>query len=140
MKKILFIGLVMLLFGACSVDSADSADNYYFEYVPIEMVEMPEEFSLGQSYTIQYTYLRPTICHFFNDLYNVVDQNVRTIIVQNTVHVGDIAVCEPLTNEVIHGSFDFTVTNSNIHYFKFWQGQDDSGQDVFLEIEVPVIN
>ena len=140
MRKLFFIGFVMLFLGSCSVDSATDVNEFRTEFVPIATVEVPETFQLGQSYNIQYTYYRPTNCHVFNDLYTVASQNQTTIAVINTVITGGVESCEPLTNEVESRSFNFAVTNSSTHYFKFWQGQDDSGQDIYLKIEVPVNN
>ena len=138
MRKILSIGLIALLLGSCSADSPGDTTSYYNEFVPIATVEMPETFQLGQTYIIEYTYNRPTTCHLFYNLLYETDQNVATIAVNNTVLTGGGASCEPLTDEIVSRSFDFAVYNSNTHYFKFWQGKDDSNEDIFLEFEVPV--
>ena len=36
-------------------------------------------------------------------------------------------------------TFNFYVTSNGSYIFKFYQGEDTNGQDVFLTIEVPVI-
>jgi hypothetical protein len=35
-------------------------------------------------------------------------------------------------------SFNFQVTSTKPYIFKFWQGKDTEGNNIFLEIEVPV--
>jgi len=138
MRNLLFAGFVMLFLGSCSVDSDNINDGFYLEYVPIETVDMPTEFELGQTYEIEYTYYRPTTCHVFNDLYYVTELNQRTIAVINTVYPESSSPCENLELEVITRTFNFPVTNSSTHYFRFWQGTDSNNQDLYLEIEVPV--
>ena len=138
MRKILFIGLVTLLLGSCSVESDNINDGFYFEYVPIETVDMPAEFELGQSYEIEYTYYRPSTCHVFNDLYYVAELNQRTIAVINTVYPESSSPCEDLELEVITRTFNFVVNNNSTYLFRFWQGTDSNDQDLYLEIEVPV--
>ena len=138
MRKILFIGLVMLLLGSCSVESDNITDGFYFEYVPIETVDMPAEFELGQTYEIEYMYYRPSTCHVFNDLYNLPGMNQYTIAVIKTVYPESIEPCEDLELEVITRTFNFNVTSSSTYHFRFWQGTDSNNQDLYLEIEVPV--
>jgi len=138
MRKILFASFIMLLLGSCSVESDRINDGFYFEYVPIETVDMPAEFELGQTYEIEYTYYRPTTCHVFNDLYYVAEFNQRTIAVINTVYPESSSPCEDLELEIITRTFNFVVNNNSTYYFRFWQGTDSNNQDLYLEIEVPV--
>lgn len=139
MKKMLLIGFVSLLLASCVSDSDTIANDFRTEYVPIATVNMPEEFQLGQVYSIEYTYYRPTTCHtFLNLYYEVGDQGLRTIAITNRVYTGGDATCESLIDEVITRTFNYSVDTAETHHFRFWQGKDDSGNDVYLEFEVPV--
>jgi len=77
----------------------------------------------------------------FYDLYYVAHSNIRTIAVINKVITsnGNI-VCENLTNELEEKSFNFVVNQNGGNYvFKFWQGEDENGEDIYLVFEVPVV-
>ncbi len=138
MRKILFAGFIMLLLGSCSVESDKINDGFFTEFVPIETVDMPAEFELGQTYEIEYTYYRPTTCHVFNDLYYRIELDYRTILLINTVYPESTSPCEDLELEVITRTFNFVVNTNSTYHFRFWQGTDSNNQDLYLEIEVPV--
>ena len=53
---------------SCSIDS-DYSPTFYLEVLPIESVNMPQEFVLGETYEIEITYNRPNGCYFFNDFF-----------------------------------------------------------------------
>ncbi|MCF6295187.1 MAG: hypothetical protein L3J25_05810 [Flavobacteriaceae bacterium] len=140
MKKIFFFGFVALAFWSCSIDDSINED-FYFEILPIESASVPTEMRFGEVYTINYSYFKPSSCHFFNNLYYVAESNIRTIAVINKVinNTGNI-VCEDLTDELEEKSFNFVVNNNGGTYvFKFWQGEDENGEDTYLVFEVPVV-
>ena len=137
MKKIVFLILLvgLALFNSCAVD--DSVAEFQIEFVPIETVEIPAEFDFGETYTITVTYKRPTTCHSFSSFNYVPEQgNVRNVAVVNFVTFGND--CETLEDDVQSESFSFSVLDTNTYTFKFWQGKDDNGQDMYLIFEVPV--
>ena len=137
MKKLFYFGLIIAAFWSCSLDDSASED-FHFEILPIENASVPDEMSFGEVYTIGYTYLRPSTCHGFNDLYYVAENNTRTVAVINTVI--DNNACEDLTDELVERSFSFFVqNNSGSIIFKFWQGEDENEQDVYLIFEVPIV-
>lgn len=137
MKKALFLLLFTTMFWSCDIDDS-SETNFYYEILPIESATFPvSEFVIGESYEINYTYLRPTTCHFYRDLYYVIDGNQRNIAVMNTVFYEDN--CEELTNDIIEQSFTFNaIQDVNSYTFKFWSGKDEEGEDTFLIFEIPV--
>ena len=103
---------------------------------------LPDEFQFGETYAIGYTYLRPSTCHAFKDLYYFPEGNTRTVAVINYVFSGNTN-CEPLTGEEgrVERTFDFYVKQETGSYiFKFWQGEDDQGEDLYLIVEVPVVD
>ena len=71
MKKLLFIALVSMLISSCNVDDAIGQD-FHFEILPIEEILMPESFTAGEFYQIDYSYYRPSTCYSFNELYYLV--------------------------------------------------------------------
>lgn len=134
MKKIISL-LAILLFTSCSLD--DTVE-FRTETLPIVDVDIPQEFVLGQTYTIKVWYERPSTCHGFDGFYYDSYLNERTIAVKNVVVKRND--CQELTNQIVEASFDFYVTSNGSYIFKFWQGVDDNGDYIFYEVEVPVID
>lgn len=136
MKRFFILSFVFALLVSCSFD--DDNVDYHVEFVPIESVDIPDEFILGETYPITVNYLRPSTCHVFREFYYVRDLNQRTVAVTNYHYSGD--ACEDLTDEMTEATFNFIVTNNGSYIFKFWQGEDTNGEDQFLTIEVPVVD
>ena len=123
-----------LILASCSVN--DDSPNYSFEILPVESVDIPDSFILGETYPITVSYYKPSNCHTFREFYYVKNNNERTVAPIN--YVFDKASCETLENELVEEAFNFVVTGNGSYVFKFWQGQDDDGEDQYLIIEVPV--
>lgn len=136
MKKLLILSVLLSLLFSCTVD--DDNSNFSFEILPIESVDIPEEFTLGDVFPITVTYQTPTTCHRFRDFYYIRENNERTVSIINTVFNGEN--CEDLNEESRTATFNFKVTSNGSFIFKFWQGKDENDEDIFLEIEVPVTN
>ncbi len=134
MKKIASLIVLILIFNSCT--PSNDGPNYLFELLKIESVEIPTEFTLGQTYPITVHYKLPTSCHFFNQIYYNRDLNIRTIAVESAVAQNDNCLDTP---EVFREyTFNFYVTNTGSYIFKFFQGKDENGNNIFLEYEVPV--
>jgi len=140
MKKIFLFGFIVVAFWSCSLDDSLN-DDFYFEILPIESAYVPDEMHFGEVYTINYSYFKPSSCHMFYDLYYVAHSNIRTIAAINKVITGDgNVVCEDLISELEERSFSFVVNkNLGTYVFKFWQGEDENGEDTYLIFEVPVV-
>lgn len=134
MKKIFFLLLIAISFSSCSVDDGN---DFYYEILPVESVDIPEEFVLGETYEITVTYLRPTTCHVFNNFYYESELNQRTVAIVTTVYQNND--CLPLIDEQIEASFNFIVNSNGTYVFKFWQGEDENGNDLYYIVEVPVV-
>ena len=134
MKKFLLLSFILVLFGSCSVD--DNDQDYSLEILPIESVDMPESFTMGEVYPITVTYLRPSNCHLFREFYYAKDNNTRTVAVIDYKFLK--TDCEDLDNELVEATFNFQPTSNGSYIFKFWQGEDAEGEDQYLIIEVPV--
>jgi len=136
MKKIVFLLLIAISLTSCSLED-DSPNNFYYEILPVESVELPEEFVLGQTYEITVTYLRPTTCHVYNNIYYEAELNQRTVAVVTTVYQNND--CLPLIDQVAEVTFNFMVNSNGTYVFKFWQGEDENGNDLYYVVEVPVV-
>lgn len=125
-----------MVFASCDID--DDSMNYSFEILPVESVEIPDEFELGETYPIKVSYYRPTSCHSFKEFYYQKENNIRTV--APIMYVIEDDTCETLEDEIAEATFNFVVTSNGSYIFKFWQGEDTEGEDQYLEIEVPVID
>ncbi len=134
MKKLIALTLLLVSVLSCSVDNDEP--NYGYEILPVENVDMPTEFVYGETYTITVSYYRPSTCHYFSEFYYVISGTQRTIAPITIVYDKD--TCENLEDDLVDATFEFLVTSTNTYTFKFWQGEDEDGDDVYLTIEVPV--
>ena len=121
--------------GSCSVD--DDTQDFNLEILPVESVEIPDSFTLGQTYPITVSYLKPSTCHLFREFYYAKENNIRTVAIIDYKYLNHD--CEDLENELVEATFNFNVTSNGSYIFKFWQGEDADGVDQYLTIEVPVI-
>lgn len=135
MKKFAILSLILLCFTSCSINDDDDV-GYSFDILPVESVDIPTEFTLGETYPITVHYFKPSTCHLFNNLYYFKENNERTVAVINLdLNRND---CEDLTEELVETTFNFKVTSNGSFIFKFWQGKDENEEDEYLIIEVPV--
>ena len=112
-----------------------SNDPYHLEVLPVESVDIPQEFTMGDVYPITVHYYRPSTCYSFRDFYYRKENNIRTVAPVNYVFEKN---CEPLDSVLTENTFKFLVTSNGSYVFKFWQGKDSNGDDMYLTIEVPV--
>ena len=136
MKRIFLFFMALALFTSCSVGN-DNYNNYTLEILPVESVDIPQEFTLGEVYPITVSYYRPSTCYLFRDFYYEKENNIRTVAPINRVFE---STCEPLDNVLTEDTFNFIVTSNGSYIFKFWQGKDSNDEDVYLTIEVPVVD
>ncbi|APX98834.1 hypothetical protein CLV86_1755 [Lacinutrix venerupis] len=134
MKKIIVLIIGLILF-SCSTN--DDSFVMYQDPMPVESVILPDEFVLNETYEITVTYLKPTSCHTFSDIFYKKNQNNRTVVIIGTVFQNNTN-CEEL-NTPFEASFNFTATETGSYVFKFWESKNDEGEDVYLTIEVPVL-
>ena len=135
MKRVIILCLTLIFFASCSLNDDDG--NFNFEILPVESVDIPTEFALGETYPITISYFKPTTCYAFRDFYYIKDLNERTVAPIN--YVFERNDCETLNDELVEATFNFIVTSTGSYIFKFWQGEDNNGESQFLTIEVPVV-
>ena len=134
MKKLFVLSLILIL-ASCSVDG--DSTNYGFEILPVQSVDIPEEFELGETYPITISYFRPSTCHSFKEFYYLKENNIRTVAPIN--YVFEDNNCNDLSDVLVEETINFIVTSNGSYIFKFWQGEDTNGEDQYLTIEVPVL-
>ncbi|MDX1272450.1 hypothetical protein [Bizionia paragorgiae] len=135
MKKYLLACLATLLL-SCSVNDDDDSLSSYQTLLPIESVDIPDAFELGEIYTITLFYIKPTNCHSFSDIYYSKDQNERTVSIISTVYTN--TNCYEI-NATTEASFNFKATDPGVYKFMFWNGKDENNEDIYLNYDIPVI-
>ena len=141
MKRLIILSLTLILFASCSIkdDGINYNDaNYSLDILPIESVDMPDTFTLGETYPITVSYLKPSTCYSFKEFYYLKNNKERTVAVIN--YVTNNNSCTDLQDELVEATFNFVVTSNGSYIFKFWQGTDENDVDQYLTIEVPVTN
>jgi hypothetical protein len=133
MKKIFFVFFILLLTVSCS---DDDSSNYHYELLPVEEAIVPNEFVHGEVYFITVKYIRPDDCYVYNDVLYEYDFDARNIAVISTVIEDEN--CETLDREE-ELTIRVQALQSSPYIFRFWQGDDENGDPIYLEIIVPVV-
>ena len=76
MKKIISLFALLFLFNSCIPEDGISYD---LKLMPIASVDIPTEFTLGQTYPITVRYTKPTNCYIFNQLYY--EKDVKSVVI-----------------------------------------------------------
>lgn len=137
MKKpfvICLFAAVFLIFSSCNIDDGP---NFHFLPLQITSAELPESFTLNETYSIQVTYVQPDACTAFAG-FDVVDQDtaVRNVVVVGTKRTDQEVCAENIEEQT--ASFNFFVKYSEPYTFRFWQSENADGEQQYLEIVVPV--
>jgi len=135
MKRVFFLLSMFLVLNSCSIN--DDVEKYHFQLAAVEEAILPDSFELDGTYEITLKYYRPSTCHGYDGLYYDKYLNIRTIAIRNIVYERND--CIPFDNELTEVTFNFHVTNNGSYIFKFWKGTDTNGEDIYEEVEVPVI-
>ena len=137
MKKIALLALIFIsAFTSCSLDDNNNPVILGTEILPIESVEIPESFIYGENYEILITYNRPSSCYQFYDFFYEINENERVVAVINIVYDDPSCVQE---TESVTVTLNFKVLSTETYLFKFYQGEDEYGEDQYYLVEVPVI-
>src|SRR5690606_8525992 len=128
MKKFLILSFILILMGSCSLDN--DVQDFQLEILPIESVDIPDSFTMGQTYPITVSYLVPSTCHLFKEFYYDRKNNTRTVAIIDYKYLN--TTCQDLENKLVEATFNFQVTNNSSYVFKFWQGEDEDGENQYL--------
>ena len=133
MKGIFFVIFSFIIFVSCS---NDDGPTYHYELLAIEDVILPENFEYGKIYEVSLKYIQPDDCYISSDVLYEYDNDIRNVAVISTVL--DDKNCFPSEFED-NISFKVQALQEEIYIFKFWQGEDDNGEPIYLVKEVPVV-
>ena len=139
MKKFKYL-LVMLVAMAVTLSSCSDDDDYHeyhLEYIGAKSADVPDEFIFGRTYRIDITIDLPNSCYYFYNQYDYFYEGTSRLIYP-IAHVDDGVPCTPNIRETTF-SIPVQALQTEPYIFKFYQGEDENGQDVCLTIEVPVI-
>ena len=127
---------VFLLFG-CNDDDDNNYHDYHLEYVSVISADLPDEFMYGRTYRINVTIELPNSCYYHYGQYDYFYEGTARLIYP-IAHVDDGVPC---TLNITETTFSIPVQALQYepYIFKFYQGEDTDGQDMYLTIEVPVI-
>lgn len=136
LKKPISLLLCVVFFGLSSCKLEDDRVNFRFVPLQILSADLPESFELNETYEIRVTYLRPSACIFFEG-FDITKEGVTT---RNVVAIGTDfydEVCT-LATEELEASFNFICLYDEPYLFRFWTGEDENGNQQYIEVEVPV--
>lgn len=136
-KKLIFILFFagVLLLGGCSLD--DDGQNFHFATLRINNAVLPESFELNETYEILVNYTFTNNCSLFEGFeVTQEDTTVRNVVAIGSVRTDQVGCAD----QTIEGqaSFNFTVIHNQTYTFRFYQGENSDGENLFLEVDVPV--
>ena len=134
LRKIFFVIFAVVLMVSCS---DDDSYEYHYELLPIEEALVPDEFEYGKIYSISVKYIVPDDCYINSDILYEYNDDARNVAVISLVIDSDDCETIDLEQEL---TFQVHALQASPYIFRFWQGDDDNGEPVYLTIEVPVIN
>lgn len=137
MKHFVTLFLISFLVFSCSNDDDDNYHHYHLEYASVISADLPDEFIFGRTYRINVTIELPSSCYYFYNQYDYFYEGTARLIYP-IVHVDDDVPCTQNSREITF-SIPVQALQHETYIFKFYQGEDTNGQDLFLTIEVPVI-
>lgn len=116
--------------------SNDDGPTYHYELLAVEDVDLPDEFEYGKVYNVSLKYILPDDCYISSDVLYEYDFDIRNVAVISTVL--DDKDCFPVDFED-DISFKVKALQTETYVFKFWQGEDEQGEPIYLVKEVPVV-
>ena len=137
MKKVILISCcvsVLFSFNGCSLDTTE--ENFQFTTLEVISADFPEAFDHNQTHEINVIIRRPDTCTFFEG-FDVTSPGLTTRIVTAVGTVLTEESCTPAVEEVT-ATFSFRVDYTDTYVFRFYIGNDEDGNPMFSEYEVPV--
>lgn len=134
MKNIIALFTLLILVASCS---PDEPEKYSIEILPVESFVLPDSLELGETHTFKIKYKRPSSCHYFEGFYYKKNLNQRTVGIRASVLQEN---CQTLTGIPIEVELKFFTSNTGDYVFKFYKGEDASGNNIYQTVTVPVKN
>ena len=137
MKPFITLFLFALLIVGCN-DDDNNYHDYHLEYIGVVSAELPDEFTYGNTYEINVTIELMNSCYYYYGQYDYFYEGT-TRLIYPIVHIDDDDVS--CTQNITETTFSIPVhaLQYEPYIFKFYQGEDANGEDMYLTIEVPVI-
>jgi hypothetical protein len=132
-KRIFFVIFSFIIFVSCS---NDDGSTYHYELLAIEEVILPENFEYGKIYEVSLKYIQPDDCYISSDVLYEYDNDIRNVAVISTVLDDKNCFPSEFEDDI---SFKVQALQEETYIFKFWQGEDDNGEPIYLVKEVPVV-
>ena len=131
--KFLAFVFIGLSFVGCEVDSGE---NFHFVSLEATGATFPETFQLNQTHEILVNYRRPDDCTYFEG-FDVLTTDSNT---RNVVAIGSVLTNEECTatNDIVEATLFFRVLYDQTYLFRFYSGEDEAGEPIYLEYEVEV--
>jgi hypothetical protein len=135
--KFMSIFIMLIIFSGCNDDDEYNDHDYHLEYIGVIDADVPVEFNYGSTYRIDVTIELPNSCYYFYNQYEYFYEGTSRLIYP-IAHIDDGVACTP---DIRTTTFSIPVQalQTEPYIFKFYQGEDANGQDIFLTIEVPVV-
>ena len=137
MKHFITLFLFALLIVGCNDDDDNNYHDYHLEYIGVVSAELPDEFTYGHTYEINVTIELPNSCYYHYGQYDYFYEGT-TRLIYPIVHIDDDVSCTQNITETTF-SIPLHALQDEPYIFKFYQGEDANGEDMYLTIEVPVI-
>ena len=136
MKHFITLFLFALLIVGCNDDDDNNYHDHHLEYIGVVSAELPDEFTYGLTHEIYITIELPNSCYFHYGQYDYFYEGT-TRLIYPIVHIDDDVSC---TQNITETTFSIPVhaLQDEPYIFKFYQGEDANGEDMYLTIEVPV--
>ena len=137
MKKVILILCCISVFfsiSSCSLDT--DQENFKFTVLPVISADFPEAFERNEIYDIEVVLLRNNDCVFFEN-FEVTKSELTT---RNITAIGTVftdRICNEPVEEVTV-TFRFRVDYTETYLFRFYVGNDESDNAIYVEYEVPV--
>lgn len=142
MKKLVLLALLIFTIQSCELESDDPV--WMPELAKVTAIDLPEFFEEGKSYDIEVTYVLPTACHIPQGINasreSLYGSGRRKIYVAGIAakKYGEPECQEESTDLEKTGSFRLVVDEDMPYTFFLWTGIDQTGKDLYTEVEVPV--
>jgi len=137
MKNYLLYILIAITAVSCNLDN-DDTDYLSYELVPVNNVVIPDTLDFGEQYDFEISYLKPSTCHTFSGFDYNQEENIREIGLVNSVYYDENTSCTILEEELEIETLPFEVLREDNYIFKFWQGVNENGENIYLTKEIPV--
>ena len=144
MKKLAVLFVCAFAFMSCELDDLEPVNQQRF--AEVINIDLPESFEEGKVYDIDVTYLLPDACHTAFGLH--ASRGGQFGDARRDIYVFGVASYDPRVTECDEddddlereSSFRLRIDDDEPFTFYLWTGVDDDDENVFTEVEVPVVD